>query len=108
MGSRAEITCAYARRYAKASKKDKGVLLDEVVASSCWSPECITMSTATHRWRSRPHRPERPPQVGRGVPDGTHRTEALVTGDRGGGEGHDRRRQPSLSPDSHVEHPSDA
>ena len=32
MAARAEITVKYARAYAKASKKDKGRLLDEVVA----------------------------------------------------------------------------
>lgn len=37
MGSRAEITTRYAREYAKASKKDKGRLLDEVVAVTGWS-----------------------------------------------------------------------
>ena len=37
MKSRAEITTRYARQYAKASKKDKGRLLDEVVAVTGWS-----------------------------------------------------------------------
>jgi hypothetical protein len=37
MAARAEITAKYARAYAKASKKDKGRLLDEVVAVTGWS-----------------------------------------------------------------------
>ncbi len=37
MAARAEITAKYAREYAKASKKDKGRLLDEVVAVTGWS-----------------------------------------------------------------------
>jgi hypothetical protein len=37
MSSRAEITTRYARAYAKASKKDKGRVLDQVVAVTGWS-----------------------------------------------------------------------
>jgi hypothetical protein len=37
MGSRAEITTKFAKAYAKASKKDKGRLLDEVVTVTGWS-----------------------------------------------------------------------
>jgi hypothetical protein len=37
MASRAEITAKYARAYRSASKKDKGRLLDEVVAVTGWS-----------------------------------------------------------------------
>ena len=37
MGSRAEITTKFAKAYAKASKKDKGRMLDEVVAVTGWS-----------------------------------------------------------------------
>ena len=37
MGSRAEITTKFAKAYAKASKKDKGRLLGEVVAVTGWS-----------------------------------------------------------------------
>lgn len=37
MSSRAEITAKYARGYAAAAKKDKGRLLDEVVAVTGWS-----------------------------------------------------------------------
>lgn len=37
MASRAEITTSYAKRYARAAKKDKGRLLDEVVAVTGWS-----------------------------------------------------------------------
>lgn len=37
MAARAEITAKYARAFVKASKKDKGRLLDEVVAVTGWS-----------------------------------------------------------------------
>lgn len=37
MGSRAEVTSRFAKAYAKASKKDKGRVLDEVVAVTGWS-----------------------------------------------------------------------
>jgi hypothetical protein len=37
MKSKAEITSKYARAYLKASKKDKGRVLDEVVAVTGWS-----------------------------------------------------------------------
>lgn len=37
MSARVEITAKYARAYARASKKDKGALLDEVVAVTGWS-----------------------------------------------------------------------
>lgn len=37
VASRAEITTKYARGYRSASKKDKGRLLDEVVAVAGWS-----------------------------------------------------------------------
>jgi len=37
MASRAEITTRYAKAYAKASKKDKGRALDQVVAVTGWS-----------------------------------------------------------------------
>ena len=37
MKSRAEITSKYAKAYVKARKKDKGVMLDEVVAVTGWS-----------------------------------------------------------------------
>jgi len=37
MASRAEITTKYAKAYAKASKKDKGRILDQVVAVTGWS-----------------------------------------------------------------------
>jgi len=37
MSARVEITAKYARAYAKASKADKGRLLDEVVAVTGWS-----------------------------------------------------------------------
>lgn len=37
MTSRAEVTTKYAKAYAKASKKDKGRVLDEVVSVTGWS-----------------------------------------------------------------------
>ena len=37
MATRAEVTSKYAKAYAKASKKDKGRVLDEVVAVTGWS-----------------------------------------------------------------------
>ena len=37
MGARFEVTAKYAKAYAKVAKKDKGRLLDEVVAVTGWS-----------------------------------------------------------------------
>ena len=37
MGSRAEVTTRYAKAYGKASKKDKGLILDEVMSVTGWS-----------------------------------------------------------------------
>jgi len=37
MAARAEITQKYARAYVRASKKDRGLLLDEVMAVTGWS-----------------------------------------------------------------------
>src|SRR5699024_59089 len=37
MQSRAEVTTRYAKAYARASKKDKGVILDQVVEVTGWS-----------------------------------------------------------------------
>lgn len=37
MTSRAEVTTRYAKAYAKAAKKDKGWILDEVVGVTRWS-----------------------------------------------------------------------
>lgn len=37
MASRAEITTRYAKAYAKASKKDEGLVLDQVVEVTGWS-----------------------------------------------------------------------
>ena len=37
MTSRAEVTTKYAKAYAKASKKDKGRVLDDVVSVTGWS-----------------------------------------------------------------------
>ncbi len=38
MKPRAEITSRYAKACVRAGKKDKGVMLDEVVAVAGWSP----------------------------------------------------------------------
>ena len=46
-------------------------------------------------------------EVRGGVPDGAHGAEALLAGDRGDGEEHDRRGQPVVEPALHVEHPPD-
>ena len=37
MASRAEITTRYAKAYARASKRDKGAILDQVVEVTGWS-----------------------------------------------------------------------
>lgn len=37
MVSRAEITTKYAKAYAKAAKKDKGLILDQVMSVTGWS-----------------------------------------------------------------------
>ena len=37
MGARREITKKHAAEYAKASKRDKGVLLDQLVGATGWS-----------------------------------------------------------------------
>ena len=37
MASRAEITTKYAKAYVKASKKDKGLILDQVMSVTGWS-----------------------------------------------------------------------
>ena len=39
MGSRSEITVKYAKAYAKASKQDRGRILDEVVSVADWNRE---------------------------------------------------------------------
>lgn len=47
MAARAEITAKYARAYLKASKKDKGRLLDEVIAVTGWSRDNARRRLAT-------------------------------------------------------------
>jgi hypothetical protein len=49
MASRAEITSRYAKAYAKAGKKDKGRMLDEVVAVTGWSRDNARRRLATAR-----------------------------------------------------------
>jgi hypothetical protein len=46
MQSRAEVTSRYARAYVKASKKDKGRVLDEVVSVTGWSRDNVSTGTA--------------------------------------------------------------
>ena len=50
MAARAEITVKYARAYAKASKKDKGRLLDEVVAVT--GPRSSLRALRSADWRA--------------------------------------------------------
>jgi transposase InsO family protein len=59
MTSRAEVTTKYARAYAKASKKDKGRVLDQVVEVTGWSRD-----NARRRLGAASHRP---PGTGRTV-----------------------------------------
>lgn len=51
MTSRAEVTTKYAKAYAKASKKDKGRVLDQVVEVTGWSREtaCRWLTAAKAR-----------------------------------------------------------
>jgi len=59
MQSRAEITTKYAKAYKKATKKDKGRVLDEVVAVTGWSRDNARRRLTTAA--------KRPPGVGRAV-----------------------------------------
>ncbi len=59
MQSRAEITTKYAKAYKKASKKDKGRVLDEVVAVTGWSRD--------NARRRLTNAAKRPPGAGRAV-----------------------------------------
>lgn len=58
MASRAEITAKYARAYRSAAKKDKGRLLDEVVAVTGWSRNNARRRLVTAA-KPRPVRPRR-------------------------------------------------
>ena len=69
MASRAEVTTKFAKQYAHASKKDKGALLDQVVAVTGWSRDnarrrlTAAAKQPPGRGRSvatRPSRPRRP------------------------------------------------
>src|SRR5674476_383782 len=52
MQSRAEVTTKYAMSYVKASKKDKGRILDEVVGvTGWWRDNARRGLTAATRWR---------------------------------------------------------
>ena len=63
MESRADVTRRYARAYAKASKKDKGRVLDQVVDVTGWSRDNARRGLASaaalpvERGRRRPHLP---------------------------------------------------
>ena len=54
MGMRREITKKYARDYAQAAKKAKGVILDELVAVAGWSRANARRSLSTARKRKGP------------------------------------------------------
>ena len=58
MTSRAEVTTKYARAYAKASKKDKGRVLDQVVEVTGWSRDNARrrLGAASHRPPGTGHR----------------------------------------------------
>ncbi|HTY32148.1 DDE-type integrase/transposase/recombinase, partial [Mycobacterium sp.] len=59
MASRAEITTKYAKAYVKASKKGKGLILDQVVSVTGWSRDNARRRLAEAA--------KRPPGTGRGV-----------------------------------------
>ena len=59
MQSRAEVTSRYAKAYARASKKDKGLVLDQVVAVTGWSRDNARRRLAAAA--------RQPPGVGRQV-----------------------------------------
>lgn len=66
MASRAEITARYARAYVKASKKDKGQILDQVVEVTGWSRDnarrrlCAAAKGSPGSGRSVVRRPRKP------------------------------------------------
>jgi hypothetical protein len=59
MASRAEVTTKYARAYVKASKKDRGLILDQVMSVTGWSRDNARRRLAGAA--------RRPPGVGRSV-----------------------------------------
>ena len=59
MASRAEITTRYAKAYVKASKKDKGLILDQVMSVTGWSRDNARRRLAEAA--------KRPPGMGRSV-----------------------------------------
>lgn len=59
MASRAEITTKYARAYVRASKKDKGLILDQVMSVTGWSRDNARRRLAEAA--------KRPPGTGRSV-----------------------------------------
>ena len=58
MGSRAEVTTRYAKAYGKASKKDRGLILDQVMSVTGWSRDNARRLAQAAR---------RPPGSGRSV-----------------------------------------
>jgi transposase InsO family protein len=68
MASRAEITTKYARAYVKSSKKDRGLILDQVMAVTGWSrdnarrrlAEAARRPPGTGRVAARPRKPRAP------------------------------------------------
>lgn len=68
MASRAEVTTKYAKAYARASKKDKGRVLDDVVSVTGWSRD-----NARRRLVAAAHRP---PGAGRQVAKVARKTRA--------------------------------
>jgi Integrase core domain len=59
MGSRAEVTARYAKAYRKASKKDRGLILDQVMSVTGWSRDNARRRLAQAA--------KRPPGAGRSV-----------------------------------------
>lgn len=69
MTSRAEATTKYAKAYAKASKKDKGRVLDQVVEVTGWSREtaCRWLTAAVKSPPGPGRRVAQPPPQAAGV-----------------------------------------
>ncbi len=64
MSSRAEITAKFARAYVKASKADKGRILDQVVEVTGWSRDNARRRVIRHRAAST-RRPQKSGQRGK-------------------------------------------
>jgi len=68
MGSRAEVTTRYAKAYGKASKKDRGLILDQVMSVTGWSRDNARRRLAQAA--------RRPPSSGRSVAVRPHKPRA--------------------------------